>query len=62
MVNKGIKVYLKKIGVKQWELADAINMTEGKLSRKMRYQLPEDEETYYIEVAKQIADKKKEAV
>lgn len=43
MANVDIKVALKKANMKQWELAELLEMSEFTLSRKMRRELPESE-------------------
>lgn len=34
---------LKSAGMSQWELADRLGMSEQSLSKKLRYELPQDE-------------------
>lgn len=45
MCNAEIRQEMKKCGVRQWQVAEALGMSEGLLSRKMRRELdPETKE------------------
>lgn len=45
MCNAEIRQEMKKCGVRQWQVAEALGMSEGLLSRKMRRELdPEAKE------------------
>lgn len=45
MCNAEIRQEMKKCGVRQWQVAEALEMSEGLLSRKMRRELdPETKE------------------
>lgn len=41
--NTDVREAAKKAGVKLWQIADAIGITDGNFSRKLRKELPEDE-------------------
>ncbi len=43
MKNHVIREALKASGMKQWELAEQLNVSEFTFSRKLRTELPEDE-------------------
>lgn len=57
MRNKTIKDALKSAGMKQWQLADLLGMPEGSLCRKLRYELPEEEQ---LAIVKRIEEAKHE--
>ena len=44
MMNKLIKDALEKHDLKQWELAELMGINEFSLSRKMRHELPKEEQ------------------
>ena len=52
MKNETIKETLNKYGLKQWQLADLMGIREEVLSRKMRYELPKEEQKRIIELIK----------
>ncbi len=54
--NKEIREAAKKAGVKLWQIADAIGITDGNFSRKLRHELPEDEQRRILEIIKQISE------
>lgn len=56
MKNKEIREAAKKAGVKLWQIADAIGITDGNFSRKLRHELPEDERQNILEIIKQISE------
>lgn len=43
MANMDIRVYLKTHHVPLWRLADALNIHENTLVRRLRHELPDDE-------------------
>ena len=42
-VNEVLRKYREAAGVRQWELAEHLGMTEFTFCRKLRHELPEDE-------------------
>lgn len=50
MKNMLIRAALKKANMKQWELADILNVSEFTLSRKLRKELPEDDQQRIVSV------------
>ena len=56
MKNKRIREAAKSAGVKLWQIADAIGINDGNFSRKLRHELPEDEQQRIMEIIKQIAE------
>jgi len=58
MANEDIRAYAKVNKVKLWQIADALNITDATLSRKLRYDLAVDEKCRIMKLIDQIADKK----
>ena len=53
MKNKEIKEAAKRAGVKLWQIADALGMTDGNFSRKLRHELSDGQkEKVYAIIAK----------
>lgn len=45
MNNTDIRKYAKTHGVRLWQIADELGISEITMSRKLRYELSEDEKT-----------------
>ena len=50
MANIKIRVKMFETGIKQWELAKLMGVSESVLSRKLRDELPEEEQDRIIEL------------
>lgn len=50
MVNQEIKMAAVKAGVKLWQIADAIGLSDSNFSRKLRHELPEDDKQRILSV------------
>jgi predicted XRE-type DNA-binding protein len=61
MKNTDIRNKLKKTGVRQWEVAEALNYDESVFSRKMRHELLEVEKQEIFNTIETLS-KKKEAI
>lgn len=46
MQNKDVRQALAEAGFKQWELAEALGIHEGNLSRKLRRELPSEQKEH----------------
>ena len=57
MKNSKIRLYASGKGVKLWELAKALNISEATLTRKLRNDLPKDEEKRLFEAINAAAEK-----
>lgn len=55
MKNEKIRQAAMITRVKLWEVAAALGVTDGTLSRKLRFELPEEEQTRIIGIIEQIA-------
>ena len=53
--NKKIREEAKKYRVPLWMVADAVGMADSNFSRKLRHELPEDEQEKIINCIHQIA-------
>lgn len=56
--NLEIRSSAKKVGVKLWEVAEAIGISDGMLSRKLRRELPEAEQRKILCIVEMIAQSK----
>lgn len=54
MANKEVKEALKKSKVRQWQVAEVLEMNEFVFSRKMRHELPEEEKNLILETIKKL--------
>ena len=50
MTNMRIRMAMLTAGLKQWEVAKLLGMNEAVLSRKMRAELPEEEQDRIVQV------------
>lgn len=50
MRNIRIRRKLFEVGMKQWELARLMEISESQLSRKLRLELPQEEQDRIIEI------------
>lgn len=55
MKNSDIRIHARDRGVKLWEIADAIGVTDGNFSRKLRHELPDDEKQMILSIIDRIA-------
>ncbi len=55
MNNKRIRDAATANRVKLWEVAAALGIADGSLSRKLRFELPEDEQTRIVGIIEQLA-------
>lgn len=56
MKNQRIREAAKSAGVKLWQIADAVGINDSNFSRKLRHELPEDEQRRILEIIKQISE------
>ena len=50
--NARVRIAMIESGIKQWELARLLGMSESVLSRRLRDELPEDEQDRIVKVIK----------
>ena len=55
MHNEKIRKAYKRHGLYLWELARYMNYSESTLYRKLRYQLPEEEENKWLQAIEELA-------
>ena len=60
MSNSIVRAALRENNVHQWQLAEAIGMNESVFSRRMRHELPTEEQARLVTVICGIAAAKKE--
>lgn len=54
MQNIKIRKIAKKHGVYLWEIADKLDITDSSFSRKLRHELPPEEQARIIEIIRDI--------
>lgn len=54
-MNDAIRATAKEHGVKLWQIAERVGMNDGNFSRKLRRELPEDEQQRIIQIIHEIA-------
>lgn len=57
MKNSEVREHAKKKSVKLWQIADALGINDGNLSRKLRHELPEEEKNKILALIDEIAEK-----
>ena len=60
MKNRLIKQSLRENGIKQWELAEYLNISEATLCRKFRKSFSDQEQKYYVDLIEQMAERKEQ--
>ena len=61
MANEIIRTELKEKGVRQWELAAAIGVSEQTMVRRMRFEMSDEVQLHLLEVIEKVAAEKKGA-
>lgn len=56
MHNKTIRQLAKEKNVKLWQIADALGINDGNLSRKLRKELPQEEQKRIISIINELAE------
>lgn len=59
--NVELRIAAKSSGVKLWEVAEAIGISDGMFSRKLRRELPEQERVKLLHIVAEIAQRKEAA-
>ncbi len=54
--NMRVRDALKEFGFTQWQLADLLGISVDTLCRRMRYELPEEEQDRYIALIKEASE------
>lgn len=57
MCNLDIRGEAVTAGVKQWQIAEAMEISESYFSRKLRHELPEEEKEKIRSIIKELAKK-----
>jgi len=50
MNNKKIRIAMMESGIRQWELAKLLGISESTLTRKLREELPDEEQDKIVEI------------
>lgn len=56
MKNLRVREAAVQARVKMWEIAAALGIADAALSRKLRYELPEEEQAHILEIIQKIKD------
>jgi len=56
-MNEIIKQMAKENGVKLWQIADAMGINDGNLSRKLRHELGEEEQKKVLAIIAEISER-----
>ncbi|MGM9628990.1 MAG: hypothetical protein ACI3V4_13040 [Faecousia sp.] len=62
MENVEIRSAFMKAGIKQWQVAETLGISETTFSKKLRHELPQDEKKNILTIIDRMAQKKLEAV
>lgn len=54
IANLDVREKAKKSGVKLWQIAEAIGINDGNLSRKLRRELPEEEKKRIFSIIEEL--------
>lgn len=57
MANQDIRQYAKKAGVRLWEVAEFLGISDPTMTRKLRHELPETEKTKLFEIIDKLTKK-----
>ena len=60
MANEELKSYAKRHRIPQWKIADALQIHEVVLSRKLRYELSTEDQTKIRGIIDMLAEKEKD--
>lgn len=55
--NTAIRNAAREAGVKLWQIADELKITDGSFSRKLRYELPDEEQNRILQIIAELASK-----
>lgn len=59
--NDTVRAYAKSKGVKLWQIAAQLQITDSSFSRKLRFELPLDEKERILAIIDEIAAQKENA-
>ena len=60
MENVDIRSAFMSAGIKQWEVAAAVGVSESHFSKKLRHKLPAEDKQRIFEAIEQLAQERKE--
>lgn len=55
MCNKDIREYAKLKKIKLWKIANALNITDGNFSRKLRYEFSDEKKAEILGIIDELA-------
>lgn len=54
--NQAIRTAAKENGIELWRIANKLGINDGNFSRKLRYELSEDEKQKILEIINELAE------
>lgn len=57
MCNQDIRKEIRSVGLYQWNIAEALGISESVLTRRLRHELPEEEKEKIRSVIKELTKK-----
>lgn len=60
--NDAIRKAAKKAGVHLWQVAEVLGVNDGNLSRRLRRELPQEEQVKVLGIIERIAQESKEVL
>lgn len=60
--NETIKTRAKEKGVKLWEIADALKISDANFSRILRHELPDSKQIFVLQLIDEIAEENEGAI
>ena len=55
MANRKLKAAIQESGLKKWKIADLLGIRDDSFSRKLRHEMPEDEQNRIIDLIRHYA-------
>lgn len=59
--NTDIREYAKAKCIKLWQVAEQLHINDGNFSRKLRFELPQEEKAHIFAIIDELAQQKKTA-
>ena len=60
LCNQDVRLYAKNLGVRLWQVAEALGIWEATLSLKLRHELPPEEKTKILGIIDTLAQERQE--
>lgn len=60
-MNEKIRLEARQSGVKLWQIADRLGISDGNFSRKLRKELPDKDQEHILSIIRELAGKREES-